>query len=415
MKSLIGLLAALGASLALAQTTPVTISGNATATPGNVTIAIPSQVISIAVPVTPACGAAPASTTAQVACPAGTTGTWPQTTNYQSTAAPQCWSPVLNPLTPPGGYCPPVVTPPPATGCSKNSSSYVATANYAYAHYGNYINQNNNWGAKANTQTFWSNSADCWGVTTTHNSPSDQQVYSYPNNTRGWTQNQDAMQALGSNWTTKSGMGIQLGSLTKAKIHWALTKVNAPTARALGLMDIYFHATANPAPTEFPPKIDLMIDQWLSDQPFTCCNATTYYDYNAQKAKAQTITLGAEQYVLYIDSPDEAQYHQTGGHTIHLFRQPTSYPNNATAKAGPNWGLTDATTDLKAIIAFLSQATPMNDAGKQINDATGKFVGSLFPSTLYLTAINAGPEITALTTYTNTAFCVSVQGEADCP
>ena len=53
----------------------------------------------------PACGAAPASSTATMACPAGTTGSWTQTTTYASAAAPTCWTPVASPTAAPAGAC----------------------------------------------------------------------------------------------------------------------------------------------------------------------------------------------------------------------------------------------------------------------------------------------------------------------
>lgn len=412
-------------AIAAAQTQTVNIPLNVAVTPptttaaGQVSISVGAQtsiipMAAVTPPPPPTCTPpAPANSSATIQCPAGTTGSWQQAKTYACVGT--TWTPSLSPDSAPAGTCQPVVTPPPTT-CVKGTPGYRTTGIYDYKQFGNYIVQNNNWGGAKN-QTLWANSEGCWGVTTGQTSPNDQAVYSYPNVSRGWTQNATPMQKLstaGTNdWTTKSGMGIQLAALTKAKIHWAVVKGDAPASRALGLMDIYFHATANPKPSEFPPKVDLMVDQWLSDQPFTCCNATTYYDYNAQQAKGTTITVGAEHYVVYIDSPDEAAYHQSGGHTIHVFRQPTSFPNNKAA--GPNWGLTDARTDLKALIAYFSQAAPLDDKGNQLVNAAGAKVGALFSSAYYLTAINAGTEITAQPVFTTTAFCVSMQNEAECP
>lgn len=112
---------ALFAAAALAATT-VNIPLQVTVAPTGTTVVVAGQTTVIPM----ACGAAPASTVATIACPAGTTGSWKQTTNYVSTAAPTCWSPLLSPVAAPAGSCTAVVTPPPpppVTGapCSPNA------------------------------------------------------------------------------------------------------------------------------------------------------------------------------------------------------------------------------------------------------------------------------------------------------
>jgi hypothetical protein len=299
-----------------------------------------------------------------------------------------------------------------AGNCAQNSTSYTTTGAYDSMQYGNYFVNNNNWGGTAG-QKFWSNSKDCWGVTTTQ-TQDIQNITSYPSVTRGWSQNATAMQqasTAGTNdWTTKSGMGIAVTALTKAKIHWAFTAPTTSGIRWLGLQDIYFHKTNNPDPSEFPPFVDLMLDQAIADQVL---GSTTYYAAEASASHGSTVTIGGNQYLVFIDDPDEAGYHQSGGHNIHLFNLPTAFTsNNALAV----WGSMDADNDLGAIVKYFMQSNPKDDAGKPLLNASGQTITSpLIASNLYLNAINSGWEIDNGTVFTNTAFCVSLQNEADCP
>ena len=294
--------------------------------------------------------------------------------------------------------------------CEKSSQSWVTTGIFDSKRFGNYVVNNNNWGGTPNQQ-LWANSESCWGVTT--NATTERySIGSYPSVTRGWSQNASIMQELstpGTNdWTTKSGMGIPVGQLTKAKARWAFTAPSAPAARWLGLMDVYLHKKNNPSPSEFPPFVDLMIDQALADQPV---NDTTYYALVAGNANATTVTLGGVTYLVYIDDPGEAIYHQSGGHTIHLFATPT----DVTHKNGPNWGTRNGTTDVAAIVKYFMQSNPKDDAGRPLRTASGATVTSpLIASNLYLNAINAGWEIDFGTQFKNSKFCVAMQGEPDC-
>lgn len=299
-----------------------------------------------------------------------------------------------------------------AGNCAQSAASYTTTGAYDSMQYGNYFVNNNNWGGTAG-QKFWSNSKDCWGVTTTQ-TQDIQNITSYPSVTRGWSQNATAMQQAstpGTNdWTTQSGMGIAVGQLTKAKIHWAFTAPSTGGMRWLGLQDIYFHKTNNPDPSEFPPVVDLMLDQAIADQVL---GSTTYYAAEAVASHGTTVTIGGNQYLVFIDDPDEAGYHQSGGHNIHLFNLPTAFTSN---NALAIWGSMDADNDLAAIVKYFMQSNPLDDAGKPLLNASGQTITSpLIASNLYLNAINSGWEIDDGTVFTNKAFCVSLQNEADCP
>ncbi|HUN71746.1 MAG TPA: Calx-beta domain-containing protein [Steroidobacteraceae bacterium] len=296
------------------------------------------------------------------------------------------------------------------TACAKNSSSYTTSDDFGYVVYGNYVVNNNNWGGTPG-QKFWANSAGCWGVTTT-STVDNGSPGSYPNVTRGWSSNDGVMQQLsdpGTNdWTTKSGMGISVTALTQATAHWAFS---APTTgtRWMGLMDIYFHKTNNPDYTQFPPYTDLMVDQALQDQVF---DGTTFYADTAQQDNATTVTLGGVQFVIYIDDTSEDSFHK-GGHTIHLFELPTAFSSN---NANPVWGSQDSRIDIKAIIDYLRQSNPVDDAGHPLKTATGATVTSpLITDDLYLNAVNAGWEIITGTPFTNTSFCLAMQNEPACP
>ena len=201
-------------------------------------------------------------------------------------------------------------------------------------------------------------------------------------------------------------MGISVGHITQAKVHWQFTAPTTPGRRWMGLQDIYFHKTPTPAYTEWPPVVDLMIDQALGDQ---AVNQTTYYALVASMDHAAEVTIGGNKYLIYVDDSGESAYHQSGGHTIHLFNTPTSFnpPSGNT-----QWGIRDGTNDVGAIIKYLMQPGPKSDAGQVLKFASGAAVSSpLIASNLYLTAINSGWEIDQGTAFSTTAFSVTMQNE----
>jgi hypothetical protein len=124
------LLLSLVTAIAFANTQTVSIQATVTTTATGTKISIPAQTLNI--PLSPACGPQPPSTTTQQACPAGTTGTWQQTTTYTAAPAPTCWVPTLTPASAPTGACTPVVVPPtdPTTG-------FLPAYNDAYANWKN--------------------------------------------------------------------------------------------------------------------------------------------------------------------------------------------------------------------------------------------------------------------------------------
>lgn len=308
------------------------------------------------------------------------------------------------------------------TSCDSAAATWSVQTNvstkYSSKAFGKYVVSNNSWNSNSG-QNIWAVDGNCWGVTTNFTNQSGGSILTFPSVSRGWNQNGTIMQQLSTNgtqdWTTKSGMGIKVDQLTKAKVRWAFDAPRTTGWRWLGLMDVYFHKTPNPSYTEFPPFIDLMIDQAIMDQILTGQPAqkSTYYAYVASENNPFIKTLGGVQYLIYIDEPDEASFHQTGGHTIHLFQLPTQYSNPGTMAF---WGALDGRHDLKAIIDYFRQANPTDDSGNPIKNATGTTITSaLITDDLYLTSAQAGWEIVSGTSFTNTAFCVSMQNEADCP
>jgi hypothetical protein len=299
-----------------------------------------------------------------------------------------------------------------AGNCTEAANAWVTTGDYDAKQFGDYVVNNNNWGGTPG-QKLWANSASCWGVTDTATSDAGY-VRSYPSVTRGWTQNGNVLVPLstpGTNdWTTKSGMGISVTKLTKAKIHWSFSAPTTSGLRWMGLQDIYFHDTATPAYTAWPPLVDLMIDQSLGDQ---VVNSSTYYALVAQESNASTVTIGGNEYLIYVDNSGESAYHASGGHTIHLFNLPTAYTSGNGATL---WGSMNAVNDVAAIVKYLMQSNPVDDAGKPLKNAAGSVISSpLISSNLYLNAINSGWEIDDGTSFTTKSFCVAMQGEPDCP
>jgi hypothetical protein len=310
---------------------------------------------------------------------------------------------------------PPAVTPPPpsAGGCAKESSAWVTTGFFDYKEFGNDAVNNDNWGALPG-EKLWVNDQNCWGVTASASNTDVGSPRAYPHATRGWANSGLVMQTLstpGTNdWTTKSGMGIAVTALTKAKLHWAFTAPTAAGSRWDALEDIYFHKSANPAPTEFPPAVDLQIIQSLADQ---VVGNSTFYALVTINDHGTTVTIGGNKYVIFVDDPGSASFHQPGGHTIAMFNLPTAYTSN---NGNPIWGVTDAVTDIAAVIKYLMQSHPLDDAGQPLLNAVGIPVTSpLIAPNLFLTSINAGWEIDVGATFNNTAFCIAMQNELDCP
>lgn len=311
----------------------------------------------------------------------------------------------------------------PTSTCQSSLATWTvadtAANDFAAKAFGNYVVSNNNW-TNTRGQTLWAVDGSCWGVSTTFTNQANGNVITFPNVSRGWSQNGSVMQQLSTagtqDWTTKSGMGVKVTDLKKAGVHWAFSAPTTAGFRWLGLMDVYFHKSSSPSYTEFPPVIDLMIDQSIMDQVLAGQSASstsyTYYSAVASQNHPFVKTLGGATYLVYVDASGEASFHQAGGHTIHLFRTPTQYTN----QTGALWGTLDGRHDLKAIIDYFRQSNPTDDSNNPIKLANGTTVTSpLITDDLFLNSAQAGWEIVSGTSFTNSGFCLAMQNEPDCP
>jgi len=327
-----------------------------------------------------------------------------------------------------------------AGACAQSSSSVVFAATppsisqiYNFQNYGQYNVSFDDWGPDPGTFTQWINSAACWGVSTTTSSERNG-ITSYSNVSRGWSDNGTMLAKLSTggtypanpNWTTLSGMGIQVSALTKAHVKWSMVVPTTPNtndtvSRWDALIDIYFHTAAegapNPPSSAWLPQVDLQIMQMLMDAPLAgqTPNSSGYYALTLASKNGFTKTISG---VTYVGAIDLAVFNQPGGHTITLMPTPTMFSAPAT---GLLWGQPSMMHDVGGIIAWLSQSNPTDDSGNPLKTATGTVVTTpLIPSSLYLDAINAGFEIDFGTApndnhWTTTNFWVAVQNEPDGP
>lgn len=296
-----------------------------------------------------------------------------------------------------------------APDCARTQSSWGTQRQYDSKRFGNYLITSDNFNGTPG-QTTWASSEACWGAVTTATKERGG-IGSYPHIVRGWVNSGGDMSALSSpgtvDWTRRSGMGLSVQSLRKARVHWKFTAPVVPGARWMALIDVYFHGTPTPDASQFPPVTDLMIDQSLMDQDV---GQQTFYEAVASRSHAFVVTLGGLTYLGYVDQAGESAFHRPGGHTLHLFQTPTAY----TRDAALNWGDTGATTDIAEIVRYFLQPDPRDSAGQPIHFADGTIVSSpLITPDLFLNAINAGWEIDVGTQFRTTDFWVAVQDEPD--
>lgn len=326
-----------------------------------------------------------------------------------------------------------------SNGCSQTGSSITHSstgkADYTWwgantqPAWGNLVVTFQDWGPDPGTLSEWVNSPACWGFSTT-NTVDSGSPRSYPSAFRGWSNNGGIMEALSSssswsagapNWTTLSGMGIQVSALTKAHAKWSMTvpttqNTNNTVARWDALMDIYLHTVPNPAYNGGHPQIDLQIYQMLMDQPYSGqpANESGYYANFFGSHHPFLKTFSGVQYVGVIDA---ISYNASGGHTITMVPTPTMYTNPGTT--GLLWGVNSVVHDVGGIITWLSQSNPTDDSGNPIMNASGTVVTTpVIDPSLYLTAINAGFEVNFGTApgnnlWSTTDFWVAMQNEPD--
>lgn len=297
--------------------------------------------------------------------------------------------------------------------CARSAATWQSQGPWDDHRFGDYVVSNNNFDGTPGQQT-WAASESCWGAVT-QALVERSGIGSYPHVARGWMFDDGEMRTLStpgtSDWTRKSGLGISLKELEKAKVHWAFEAPTGSGARWMALIDVYFDREPQPSPKAFPPITDLMIDQAIMDQPV---GRGTYYSFVAAHSAPFVVTLGGIKYLGYIDSGGERSYHQPdgGGHTIHLFQRPTGYTDGA----GVVWGSQQATTNVAAIVKYFMQPSPHDDYGRPIHYADGTVVSTpLITPDLYLDSINAGWEIDTGLRFETTGFWIALQNEPDGP
>jgi len=324
------------------------------------------------------------------------------------------------------------------SGCAKNAGSSTAilppsTVNYNWYPFGNYSVNLDNWLPFGGTQSIWWNDQTCWGVDVTGANSEQGAIGCYPNASRGWSNNDNLMQVRSTsgwlpggggnpNWTTLSGMGIQVSALTKCKVKWniGLTPTTPNVGNAFSrwdaLIDIYYHTVANPPSSAWYPQVDLQIMQMIMDQPLTGQGATTsgFWALVISGSNYCLKTFNGIQYVVIIDA---SHFNQAGGHTITMFPTPTMF----TDPARPNpllWGQNNCIHDVGAITAWLASSNPLDDFGAAIHYAGGTVVTTpVIDPSWYLTVVNAGFEIDFAATpdasFKTSDFWVSMQSEPD--
>jgi len=318
-----------------------------------------------------------------------------------------------------------------AGSCSQRATSILESSTgkvwYPYHNFGNYNVQLDDWGPDPGTVTQWINSASCWGCSTTTSSDI-KAVSAYPNVSRGWTNNGGPMQKLSTsgfpgapNWTTLSGMGIQVSALKKCRARWTISTPATPNtdnqvSRWNALMDVYLHNVANPSYTSWPPQVDLQIMQRVMDQPVfhQAAHKSSYHALVLSVANAWLKTFGGVQYVGLIGT---GSFNQPGGHTITMFARPTMFTDSGST--GLLWGQDSLVHDVGGILSWLAQPSPLDDGGKPILHSNGAPVTApVIPPSLYLTVINAGFEIDFGTPpndnrFVTRDFWVAMQDEPD--
>jgi hypothetical protein len=243
------------------------------------------------------------------------------------------------------------------------------------------------------------------------------------------------------NWTTLSGLGIQVQNLTKAHVKWSMSVPSTPNpigttstatvGRWDALLDVYFFTAAQgaPNPPSSVPKyhVDLEIYQMLNDEPLSG-QLPQYSSYWAGSFlypnNPFVKTIGGVTYVGVIDAQS---FTEAGGHTISLFVEPTAYTNSSTNGGTTTtlWGMPSVTHDLGGIIAWLSQSNPKDDNGNPLKFANNSVPATpgavvtapLIDPTVYLSSINGYFELDFGTAnnnqWTTTDFWVALQNEPD--
>jgi hypothetical protein len=259
---------------------------------------------------------------------------------------------------------------PDASSCNIDRATWTACGNYELTFFDVYWIRNNIWGSAqpgAGEQCTWAASERCWGANAKHLDLVDGvkgAVKGYPQVVRGWSLDDGVL-------LPASGLGILVGELTKARIHWKMTTpLPGGYIRFMALWDIYFHTNAMPGGEK--AQINLMIFQKIRDDEGW---------FGTDTAALPVVTLGGLPFRMRV-----SRYGAATERVVTLFLDPhTIY----------DFGQDEMTLDLKAVIDALVG------------------MGHLSTTTDYLTSIQAGWEIIQGGEFTTQDFWTAVQDEPD--
>nr|WP_294525701.1 hypothetical protein [uncultured Rhodopila sp.] len=152
----------------------------------------------------------------------------------------------------------------------------------------------------------------------------------------------------------------------------------------------------------------------LTIQMYTVDQVLNGSSYYCGVLKGANYSLKTFNGIQYATWIDQSTFNSAGGHTIFMYPAPNCI---STGNAGlATWGLSNSTIDLAPIFAYWSSANPKDDAGNPVKYANGTVVTTpVIPPTAYLNSIQAGFEVDFMPGVTNNTFCVAMQAEGDCP
>jgi hypothetical protein len=292
--------------------------------------------------------------------------------------------------------------------------------------FGNYVARFDLWSPSGATETMWINSPSSWGAWGTQKT--DGGIWTAPCVTRGWVP--EAMSTLSSpgtnDWTTQSGLGLSLANnaaaITKAHVHWSIGAAPTtpyPASRWDALIDVFFHASAQPGPND-ALTVDLQIVPYQMDS-YTPGGFQGLFGAELGQSGFQ-ITLGSGAFRQTISGVIDQNGPFANRHTVTLFVQPDGYFNNPNGLA--LWGKPSSSVDLQAIIQWLMQSPPKDDNGNPIKAWNGSnavaMTGPVLLPSDYLTAVNWDFEFdytngTSSDQFMTNNLWLSINSEADGP
>ena len=322
--------------------------------------------------------------------------------------------------------------------------------------YGNYAVQVNNYGTPPASTNFqmWSQSASCWGITTT-SANTGLTYWNAPLVTRGFSFGYDAPLTstgglkVSSLNTTYAGSGTHCptsGTANSVCVKWVMSVPGVSTQSSINtasttytnwdaLLDIYFHAASSATTPTSSTNVsfDLQVYQMVMDWQAGGNPNWASYIIGTYTTK----TIGGVTYLVTVNAQDPGTMGGSTGtwvgsggtlNTVALFVLPT-YPTSTSSKSYL-WGSASVTHDVGGIIAWLSQTQTIgaqtgifDDAGHLLYDnaRNANVTTPLIDPSYYLTGLNPGFEVVQASTnggaypnnsvYNTTNYWVALPGE----